>query len=174
MIGFVFQLFIVLANASGTNEPSDGMLIQGAVKDSYSAKRIIDFNATAVNADNASIIIKGVIDERGMYVIKVTEPGRYLVTISADHYFPKTSFLDLTGSTREEWRSGFNLRIDAALIPFQQIEPIGTFTSPVAFLHFDPIEREFIWDYEYIGLHQKCQRDALRAHGGLEKNGPKN
>ncbi len=142
----------------------EGVVIKGAIKDYNSGQRITNYSVIAINADDASNVVTGVIDENGLYTLRLCDPGVFLLKISADQYFLKTSVLNLTGMDHEEWHSGCAIRVDASLFPKIDIDPIEPFIAPAAFLDFDYSIREFVWDYEYIELQRECQLKAMKLH----------
>lgn len=142
--------------------------VGGLVSDEDSGVPIKVFTVVAADPTLEHGYIDGVLDARGRYELRLPYDHVYLITVSAEGYWPKKVLVDLNGIPSNLRTAGFVLAVDIRLMRPFLLNDTTLLELPMGRATYDPRKRNMKWDASYSAPIRKRWKAARKsgAEGG--------
>lgn len=154
----------VLNSAIPLFAQSDNLTVFGSVRD-YSTQATLSSGYIAVNdADEVDSTLSVNTDETGRYELVLSPDRSYSIVYAAPGKLSKTFKIETVGPTSEQWKEGFRMNMDVALMDTIPGLDVAVLAEPLGIARWHKGRASFLWDTRYMKKMKPRHEFFMRAY----------
>ncbi|MBK9286367.1 MAG: hypothetical protein IPN38_01470 [Flavobacteriales bacterium] len=165
-----WSLLVTVFGVSLLSTAQDSTLyVYGKVRNYATGQAPFGYEVLAVNVRDTTDALRARTDAKGKFELVMHADRVYALIYRAPDFTPKHMLFDLRGPSAAQWKDGFAMNVDMALVRVMPGLDASVFDEPVGRCGFNMNSGQFEWDQAY----SEFRRPKLKQFtDSLERRAP--